>query len=169
MLVSRATGKRLHVPVWLRVVSPPSVDVLLVDDDGSSITGTGLADYSMHYKSLLDSLELTYQYHDIGTTAFPNVLGLHKYRSMIVFTGDNKSFDTSGFSLANQDAIAEWLDSGGRLWAIGQNFAETSDSNGTSRRLGRARLYNGYLGLAYEAASGRTPPLTAGGLGPLRE
>jgi hypothetical protein len=85
---------------------------------------------------------------------------------MIVFTGDNDSFDTSGFFLSDQDALAEWLDSGGRLWAVGQNFAETSDSNGTSPRLGRARLYNGYLGLAYEAGSAGAPPLTATGLGP---
>jgi subtilisin family serine protease len=166
VLVSRATGKRLHVPVWLRVISPPSVDVLLVDDDGSSIPASGFADYSMQYKSLLDSLGLTYEYHDIGTTAFPNVLGLFKYRSMIVFTGDNDSFNTSGFFLSDQDALAEWLDSGGRLWAVGQNFAETSDSNGTSPRLGRARLYNGYLGLAFEAESAGAPPLTASGLGP---
>jgi subtilisin family serine protease len=163
VLVSQTTGKRLHVPVWLRVVQSPSVDVLLVDDDGS---WAGKPDYSAQYKALLGGLGLSYEYVDFVAAGLPNVMGLHKYRSMIVFTGDNDSFDTSGFFLSDQDALAEWLDSGGRLWAVGQNFAETSDSNGTSPRLGRARLYNGYLGLAYEAGSAGAPPLAATGLGP---
>jgi subtilisin family serine protease len=164
VLVSRATGTRLHIPVWLRVIQSPTVDVLLVDDDGSS-ADPAFADYLTQYKAMLDGLGLTYESRDVWNQGFPSVLNLHKYRSMIVFTGDNTSFDTSGFTLANQDALAEWLDSGGRLWAIGQNFAETSDSNGTSPRLGRARLYNGYLGLAHEAASAGAPPHTATGVG----
>jgi minor extracellular serine protease Vpr len=165
VLVSRETGTRLHIPVWLRVIQAPTVDVLLVDDDGSAANPV-FSDYSMQYKNLLDSLGLTYEYIEPWNDGFVSVLGLFKYRSMIVFTGDNNSFDTSGFFLSDQDAIAEWLDSGGRLWAAGQNFAETSDSNGTSPRLGRARLYNGYLGLAFEAASAGAPPHTATGVGP---
>jgi hypothetical protein len=164
-LVSRATGTRLHIPVWLRVIQAPSVDVLLVDDDGSA-ADPAFADYSTQYKNMLDSLGLTYEYIEPWNEGFFSVLGLFKFRSMIVFTGDNDSFNTSGFFLSDQEAIAEWLDSGGRLWAVGQNFAETSDSNGTSPRLGRARLYNGYLGLAQEAASAGAPPHTATGAGP---
>ena len=69
----------------------------------------------------------------------------------MIFTGDNDSFNTSGFFPADQDALAEWLDSGGRLWVTGQNIAETTDSNTfESTSIGRARLYHGYLGLRYD-------------------
>src|SRR5262249_42417334 len=83
-------------------------------------------------------------------------------------------FDTSGFSPANQDALTEWLDSGGRLWTTGQNFAEESDSNTafSSPSLGRARLYHGYLGLKYVAGSaydGPAPSPTANGKGPMKK
>src|ERR687897_1365955 len=62
VLVSRATGMRLHVPVWLRVLPAVDRDVLLIDDDGS-IFGTPadpIADYRSTYTALLDSLGLTY-------------------------------------------------------------------------------------------------------------
>ena len=57
----------------------------------------------------------------------------------MIFTGNNDSFDTSGFSPADQDHLSEWLDSGGKLWTTGQNFAEESDSNTrfSSASLGR--------------------------------
>jgi hypothetical protein len=115
-------------------------------------------------------LNVTYDYLDFGDAFFPSLNNLYRYRVILVFTGDNDSFNTSGFFLADQDALAEWLNSGGRLWTTGQNFAETSDSNGTSDRLGRARLYNGYLGLAFEAGSvyaGAAPRPTATGVGPM--
>ena len=41
VLVSRATGMRLHIPVWLRVLPPVDRDVLLIDDDGSPGGGRG--------------------------------------------------------------------------------------------------------------------------------
>src|SRR5439155_8929138 len=68
------------------------------------------------------------------------------------------------------DRLAEWLDSGGTLLAIGQNLAEAEDDNSTvSTRLGRARLYHGYLGVAQEQAAlfnGAPPAPTAAGEGP---
>jgi hypothetical protein len=82
---------------------------------------------------------------------------LQTYEAVLIFTGDNNSFDTSGFFPEDQDILAEFLDSGGKLWTTGQNFAETSDSNtagpGLSPATGRARLYHGYLGLRYEDGS----------------
>jgi subtilisin family serine protease len=170
VLVSRATGRRLHIPVWLRVVQSPSVDVLLVDDDGSSVEApASFVDYSTQYKNMLDSLGLTYDYVDPWAEGFLPVLSLHKYRSVIVFTGDNDSFDTSGFLPTDHDAIAEWLDSGGRLWAVGRNLALTEDSGSFNSRLDRGRIVSGYLGLAFETDSvypGAPPVPTANGLGP---
>jgi hypothetical protein len=83
------------------------------------------------------------------------LLDLYRYKAVVIFTGNNDSFDTSGFSPADQNHISEWLDSGGKLWTIGQNFAEASDSNGafSSASLGRSRLYHGYLGVMYVAGS----------------
>ena len=163
VLVSRATGKRLHVPVWFRVVPPKSVDVLLVDADGSP-TG-GRVDYRSHYTAMLTSLGLTHE------TVFPAAaVDLHKYRSIVVFTGDNTVTGTGGFTLARQDAVAEYLDSGGRIWALGQNLALGIYSGSFNSRLDRGRMYSGYLGLAYEADSvygtGAAPQPTADGLGP---
>ena len=165
VLVSRATGMRLHVPVWLRVLPPVDKDVLLIDDDGSP--GGGRADYRATYTAMLDSLGLTYDVFGF-TTSFPSVVNLHRYRSIIVFTGDNNSFNTAGFFPADHDALAEYLDSGGRLWAIGQNWALTEDSGSFHSRLDRGRITSGYLGLAFENnnAYATAPPNSAVGCGP---
>jgi subtilisin family serine protease len=166
VLVSRANGMRLHIPVWLRVLPAVDKDVLLIDDDGS-VFGAG-PDRRATYTAMLDSLGLSYDVHGF-TTAFPSVVNLHRYRSIVVFTGDNSSFNTSGFFPADHDAIAEYLDSGGRLWAIGQNWALTEDSGSFHSRLDRGRITSGYLGLAFEADNaypGGTAPHAANGFGP---
>jgi len=148
-------------------------DVLLVDDDGSS-ADPSFPDYSGVYTGLLTSLGISYQYRDVWNSGFPSFFGLFGYKAVLIFTGNNDSFDTSGFSPADQDALSQWLDSGGRLWTTGQNFAEESDSNTdfNSASLGRARLYHGYLGLKYVAGSayeGAAPQPTANGKGPMKK
>ena len=165
VLVSRATGKRLHIPVWFRVLPAVQKDVLLIDDDGS-VFSASLPDRRATYTAMLDSLGLTYDAFGF-TTAFPSVLDLHKYRAIVVFTGDNASFNTSGFFAEDHDALSEYLDSGGRIWAIGQNWALTEDSGTYHSRLDRGRITSGYLGLAYEANSAfaTAPPNTAQGCG----
>jgi subtilisin family serine protease len=171
VLTSRSTGTKLHVPVWLRVIPTTRVaDVLLVDDDGSRF-GAG-ADYGPFYRHLFDALGISYRYLDVGTSPFPSFDELFGYTAVVMFTGDNASFDTSGLVLKDQDALSEWLDSGGRLWAIGQNLAEATDSNASfnSPHLGRARIYHGYLGVRYDTGSlyaGAAPRPTANGQGPL--
>ena len=169
-LTNSATGAQLHLPVWLRVIPTTSTaDVLLIDDDGSA---SGFPDYAPAYTSMLASLGVTYQYDDIWNDGLPSFYDLFGYKAVVIFTGNNDSFDTSGFTTANQDTLNEWLDSGGRLWTTGQNFAEASDSNGSysSASIGRARLYHGYLGIKYVAGStfsGAAPRPTATGLGPM--
>ena len=154
VLTNAATGQALHVPVWLGVRPAPTTDVLLVDDDGSGFE-VGLADYSATYQAALDGLGVSYDYIDVTQEFFPAALDLYDYRAVVIFTGDNDSFDTSGFFPEDQDALAQWLDSGGRLWMTGQNIAETTDSNTDfeSASMGRARLYHGYLGLRYVTGS----------------
>jgi hypothetical protein len=148
----------LHVPFWLRVVPAATAKaVLLVDDDGSSIPGLGFPDFSATYRGVLDGLGVSYDYMDVAQTAFPSLNTLQTYQAVLILTGNNNSFNTSGFFPEDQDALAEFLDGGGKLWTTGQNFAETSDSNvggpGESPTKGRARLYHGYLGLQYEDGS----------------
>jgi subtilisin family serine protease len=166
-----ATGKRLHVPVWLRVVPTKIVkDVLLVDGDGSS-TDPRFRDYAKSYQDALSAARVSYAFIDVGTTPFPSLNELYRYRAVILFTGDNDSVITHGLAKADQDRLAEWLDSGGRLWAVGQNLAEVTDVNPTaSARLGRSRIYHGYLGIAYETGAvypGPAPSPTAQGHGPM--
>jgi hypothetical protein len=172
VLTSAALAKTVHVPVWLHVLPQnPTADVLLVDDDGSS-ADPDFTDYSTRYTNLLDSLGVNYVYVDPWTERFPALEDLYGYKLVILFTGDNDSFDTSGLYTSDQDALSEWLDSGGRLWVTGQNTAEETDSNADfdSTSLGRSRLYQGYLGLSEVADSaypGATPRPSAKGAGPM--
>lgn len=172
MLANAATGRRLHVPVWFRVIpTAVTADVLLVDDDGSSVDPR-FPDYAGIYRDTLDALGVRYEYLDLGTNAFPEFNALFRYQAVLVFTGDNDSFDTSRLTSDDQDTLSEWLDSGGRLWATGQNLAEVSDRYDPpeSPQLGRSRLYHGYLGLKYETGtvySGPAPSPTADGVGPM--
>ncbi len=172
VLTRRGGGGQLHLPLSVRVVPTQiQAQVLLVDDDGSS--AGGFADYAGVYRGALDRLGISYTYLDVWNSGFPGLNALFGYRAVMVFTGDNNSFDTSGFSLSDHNRLSEWLDSGGRLLAFGQNFAEAEDDNADfdSTRLGRARLYHGYLGVAEEqgALYGSAPPPapTAAGEGPL--
>ena len=71
VLVSRATGKRLHIPVWFRVLPPVDRDVLLIDDDGS-IFGAG-PDRRATYTAMLDSLGLSYDVFGFEA-GFPSVV-----------------------------------------------------------------------------------------------
>jgi subtilisin family serine protease len=168
VLTNPRNGKVLHVPVWVAVRPEPTKDVLLVDDDASSF-GIGFADYAAVYQSALDAAGVSYDYLDVGAEFFPGALDLYDYRSIVMFTGDNDSFNTSGLFPSDQNSIAEWFDGGGRLWVTGQNAAETTDSNGDfeSPHIGRSRLYHGYLGVLQEAASiypGAPPTPTADGV-----
>jgi subtilisin family serine protease len=175
VLSNAASGRELHMPVWLRVLPTPATmkDVLLVDDDGSSVDAK-FADYSQVYKDTLTSLGLSFDYLDFGTTAFPSFNSLFGYRSVLVFTGANDSFATSGFSTGTLNRLAEWMDSGGKVWAFGQNLAETTDNNASysSKTIGRSRFYHGYLGVMQASpdayGDGVAPQPTADGKGPFK-
>ena len=164
-------GTTLHVPVWLRVLNTtPTADVLLVDDDGSNASAA-FPDYSATYMNALTGLGVSFTYLNAWTQAFPSLIALHGYKVVLVFTGNNNSFNTSGFTTAALDRIAEWLDSGGKLFTTGQNMAETTDNNTSfnSPSIGRGRLYHGYLGVRYDAGSAyaaAAPRPTANGVGP---
>jgi subtilisin family serine protease len=173
VLVNRTTGVRLHIPVWLRVVPTAHVaDVLLVDDDGSGF-GAG-TDYSAQYKAAFDAAGIDYVYRDADEDGFPSFDELFGFSAVVMFTGDQGDFNNaSALFPEDQLTLNEWLDSGGRLWALGQNLAEATDSNSdfSSPHLGRSRMYHGYLGLRYDTGDlygdQPAPSPTADGAGPL--
>jgi hypothetical protein len=169
-LSNAATGVKLHVPLWLRVIPTKFVaDVLLVDDDGSGFDPT-MADYAASYKATLHSLGVSFDYLDMDASAFPSLNTLFGYRTVLIFTGDNNSFNNSGFFVSDLDRLMEWLDSGGKVWVTGQNIGDVYNTagGGPTERLNRGRFYNGYLGLAFETESvysGAAPRPTADGQG----
>lgn len=172
-LTNSATNTTLHLPVWLRVVtSTTTADALLVDDDGSSVD-PAFPDYADIYKNALQAAGVSFTYLDIGAGSFPSLAALGGYKSVVVFTGANTSFDTSGFSTTDQDRLMDWMNGGGRLWMAGQDLAEVTDSDTdfSSPTLGRSRLYHGYLGLTPvngDLYGGATPPKpSANGVGPM--
>lgn len=164
-------GTTAHIPVWLRVLpTTPTADVLLVDDDGSNASAA-FPDYSAVYTSALTGLGVSFTYLNAWTQAFPSLSALHGYKVVMIFTGNNNSFNTSGFSTTSLNRVAEWMDSGGKLFTTGQNVAETLDNNTSfsSPSIGRGRLYHGYLGVKYVSGSafaGPAPRPTANGVGP---
>ncbi|MFN8474793.1 MAG: S8 family serine peptidase [Anaerolineae bacterium] len=172
-LTNSATGQILHIPLWARVEPATAMtDVLLVDDDGSSVDDS-FPNYSEVYTSTLQSLGVSYDYLDIGASSFPSLNDLYNYKAVVVFTGMNDSFSTSGFSVTDQKTLMEWMNDGGRLWMSGQDVADTTDSNASysSPSLGRSRLYHGYLGLTpitEDLYNGAIPPKpSANGVGPM--
>jgi minor extracellular serine protease Vpr len=163
-------GTELHIPVWLRVVpDAPTTDVLLIDEDGSA-ADPALTDYGPTYTALLDAAGVTYDVVEPWNDGVPDLATMQGYRTILLFTGDNPSWDTSGFFVEDQDTLAAYLDGGGRLIAVGQNLAEETDSNTfDSARLGRARLYHGYLGVQQDSPNAfpvGAPRPTAHGTGP---
>ena len=164
-------GTTAHIPVWLRVLNTtPTADVLLVDDDGSN-ANAAFPDYSAVYTSALTGLGVSFTYLNAWTQAFPSLAALQGYKAVLIFTGNNNSFNTSGFSTTSLNRVAEWMDSGGKLFTTGQNVAETLDNNTSfsSPSIGRGRLYHGYLGVKYVSGSafaGAAPRPTADGVGP---
>ena len=122
------------------------------------------------YQAALTAAGVSFDYLDVDVEFFPANIDLYKYRAVVMFTGDNDSFDFSGLFPGDQNALNEWLDSGGRAWVLGQNEAEATDSDTdfASPNQGRSRLFHGYLGLRYENGSiydAAAPNPTANGAG----
>jgi subtilisin family serine protease len=164
-----ADGRTAHAPIWFRVVPPTGAEVLLLDDDRSSVEPK-LANYSQVYTATLQSLGLTYRYIDTHKTDIPSAPELSRYPVAVLFTGDNAAMDngaaSTGLSGTERNRLAEWLDGGGRLLATGQNLAEV---NGSSAGLSGSRFYKGYLALTLakgDTFGGPAPRPSAVGIGP---
>ncbi|MFN8498215.1 MAG: S8 family serine peptidase [Anaerolineae bacterium] len=171
MLSNSATGQTLHIPLWTRVAPPATLkDVLLIDDDASSVAAK-YPNVSEVYTSTLQALGVSYDYMDIGEEAFPSLNDLYTYKAVLIFTGENDGFATSGFSTTDLTRLMQWMDDGGNLVVAGQNVAETYHTESGNLRTAWGRMYNNYLGLVVsnpDLYGGAMPPKpSANGAGPM--
>jgi hypothetical protein len=160
ILTHLATGRRLHVPLWASGAREPEVDVLLLDADGSA--GPGAGDRAGTYDEILRRIGLSRHTVDLMSGEVPTVAELRRYRLAVLVTGDPAA--AAGWVPPQaQNRLARWLDEGGRLWVTGQDTADALDvSPSSSPGLGRSRLYNGFLGLAFARHWGRDGPRLEG-------
>jgi subtilisin family serine protease len=153
-----------HIPYWVRVLPARQTDVLLLDNDGSSnlTLPDPLPDYAGYYTRTLESLGLSYAYFDADAARLSEALSLGdllRYRTVLWFTGDSATRGPHGLSEADQARLMDYLNSGGRLLATGQNLAAASALESGP---GRTLLYRGYMGAEYlqdSLFSGPSPAL----------
>lgn len=153
-LVLDGLRHQAHLPAWMRVAPPPApVDVLVIDNDGSSLPaetldavapGLRFADYTPSYTAALDDLGLTYDVYDADaqydpagarTHLLPDVVSLGRYRAIVYQTGDNSLSDASGLlpgasapTNLDMNRLVAYVNAGGRLAMFGQDLAATLNS-----------------------------------------
>ena len=181
LLWLRSPQHTAHIPYWVRVLPVAPAGVLLLDNDGSSTSEGQMPDYTRYYTETLDRLGVSYTYFDADATdlsAAFSLADLLQYKTILWFTGDNGRHKSPGRALADHALLAEYLNSGGRLLATGQNFAMVSTEGGDP---GEGIFDQGYLGSEYVQDSlyrleraGRPPQPSvmaadpSGFLGPMR-
>jgi len=153
----------VHLPIWVHVVSPiEAATVLLIDNDFSFFES--YADYAGYVTDALDEIGLSYQVwnadaHFDNPHTIPPLEELQQYKVIIWLTGDNIHPDgyyvpSTPLTLCDMQILSGYLDSGGRILAIGQNLAESSDVNpNTDPTWGRSDFYHSYLGAHWLAGS----------------
>lgn len=96
--------------------SSPLPCVLLVDDDQDN------PDVRFYYTSALDALDAlgaTFRVWDLAVQGDPSATDLQGYQMVIWFTGYPRN-DT--FTLANESAVAAYLDAGGRFLLSSEDY-----------------------------------------------
>jgi len=136
-LVLSGDSHEAHMPAWARVSPEPSADVLIIQNDFSSLLG--FPDYLSYYTDALDNLGITYDvwvadwYYD-NPVSIPEAAVLASYEAVIYFTGDNYYPDGT-FTVAtpltalDQDRLTEYASQGGILIAMGQDMAAVLGSD----------------------------------------
>ena len=129
-------GRRQHVTWWVRILpAQTAADVLLLDDDGSSISSA--KDHRAYYVKLLDDLGISYEVWDVGekwrdliresgqpSGALPEAAALQAYKAVVWFTGDSRlSYQGIGATEMDRAAMLDYVQTGGRLLTCGQDFS----------------------------------------------
>jgi len=134
-----------HMPAWIRIAPPPSdKDVLIIDNDGSSIMTETLraipnapesyTDYTGVYTTTLDNTGFTFDVWDAdahnGTsdTTIPDAAYLSQYKVVLYQTGDfwHPDSSTPGFTAPTSldaNRLVEYANGGGRVIAFGQDLS----------------------------------------------
>ena len=117
-------------------------------------------DVHPYYTSALDELGMAYDVWDVATQGDPSADDLMGYQMVIWFTGYPRN-DT--FTLANETAVATYLDAQGRFWLVSEDYLH--DRGLTSFGQNRLRI-GGYTndvnqtdpeGVAYSPGAGLGP------------
>lgn len=172
LVLDGATGP-VRLPFWARVVPERDRDFLLIDDDGSE-DGSQPQTAGV-YRLTLESLGVPYDILDADEErprgdqpgSLPPVAALQRYKAVILTTGSRTSPATKAgrisLNLRDQQALADYLNGGGRIIAMGRNVASVTDVNFSFEDplFGRSRLFHGYFGAVVR---GETPaPATVKG------
>ena len=149
-----------HMPAWVRVSPVSTADVLVIDNDGSSL-GVGFPDYASYYTTALDTLGITYNVLDTDDGAgsvvnfLPDAANLSSYQAVIYFTGDN--YRPNGtytvptpLTARDMDRLTEYANSGGIVIAMGQDLASVLNSTSSSTA---SFFYSSVLGGSYKQDS----------------
>ncbi|MCB9137954.1 MAG: S8 family serine peptidase [Caldilineaceae bacterium] len=133
-------GHTAHMPAWARVThAEQAADVLIIDADASSTLGN--YNYLWYYTSTLD--ELGYSYEVLNADAnfaqpatIPDAVDLLAYDAVVLFTGEayraNGTFPVATpITEEDRAALLTYLNSGGTLIVMGQDFASWLDAAAT--------------------------------------
>ncbi len=147
----RGRSHTAHIPYWMRITPVQPTDVLLLDNDGSSAApeDAPLADYAHVYTETLARLGVSYTYFDGDAAHLSDrfsLADLLRYKTVIWFTGDAHAQFFGAKSTADQQRLRDYLHSGGRLLATGQDLSHRLADGWTA---GSSLLYFGYLGAGY--------------------
>ncbi len=143
----RGAHHTAHIPYWVRVLPAQRHSVLLLDQDGSSATTSGgpYPDYARVYTETLERLGIRYTYFDGDKEHLAerfSVGDLLQYQAVIWFTGDSRITHGDFKTWLDQQWLIDYLNSGGRLLATGQNLATVASLYSAP---GESLLYQGYL------------------------
>lgn len=137
-IVLQGTDHQAHLPFFARVVPMlGGADVLLMDFDASP----GFYDYSNYYMRTLDNLGVTYAYYDWWDADVPSFPDLMRYKTLLIFTGDNR---ISILSASDSDRLNEYVQAGGKVIAMGQDATWTGSFFGDA--MGATRLQDSVSG-----------------------
>lgn len=145
-----------RLPLWVHVEPPLRKGaVLVIDNDFSQFESYN--NYTEYVDSALAAAGWSHEVWDAdkhygSPQTIPDLADLQEYRAIIWVTGDNRHPDgyyqlPTPLTRDDQALLAQYLDGGGRLLALGQNLAEASDVNPDSDPVyGRSAFLHHYLG-----------------------
>ncbi len=144
------------------VAYPP---ILLLDDDNSSNNGGIRTETDSYYANSLDNMTTAIGYDIIRVNSSedaPSFDILSEYSLIIWVCGTDYQSGETDITFTNNDKenVADFLEGGGSLWAIGQDILYDFDTSDGDR--GEGDFEYDYLGVAYADHDRTTPSVLQG-------